>query len=127
MENILLVTEDENGTIEHFLNGKHHRVDGPAIIYSNGRKVWCLNDKIHRVGGPAIEDEDGFHSWYINGRRHREDGPAFVNVTEGEWDWPEWWLNGRKYTKEDFNKKMNIQPVSLVKETDDNETFTLIC
>ena len=28
-----------------FLNGKLHRVDGPAVEYVNGTKVWWLNSK----------------------------------------------------------------------------------
>jgi hypothetical protein len=29
------------------LNGKLHRVDGPAIEYANGDKTWWLNDKYY--------------------------------------------------------------------------------
>jgi len=29
---------------EYRINGKKHREDGPAEIYSNGEKYWYLND-----------------------------------------------------------------------------------
>ena len=34
--------------------GKLHRVDGPAIEYSNGTKEWYINGKRHRLDDPAI-------------------------------------------------------------------------
>jgi len=33
------------------LNGKRHREDGPAVIFSNGTKEWYRNGKQH------LEDE----------------------------------------------------------------------
>ena len=30
-----------------YLNGKHHREDGPAVEYADGTKYWYLNDKLH--------------------------------------------------------------------------------
>jgi hypothetical protein len=32
-----------DGSIEWLLNGKSHRVDGPAREYVDGYKEWCLN------------------------------------------------------------------------------------
>ena len=43
-----------------------HRIDGPAVIYKDGSKVWYINDKIHREDGPAIEYFDGTKQWYLN-------------------------------------------------------------
>jgi hypothetical protein len=90
-----------NGTKEWFINDRRHREDGPARIYSNG-KVWYKRDKLHRDNGPAIEDASGSKYWYKNGELHREDGPALecVNGTK------EWYLNNKKYTEEEYNKKM---------------------
>ena len=34
-----------NGTKEWLLDGKLHRIDGPAIEYANGYKEWYLDDK----------------------------------------------------------------------------------
>lgn len=44
-----------------------HRLDGPAIEYDDGIKVWYVNGKRHREDGPAVEYADGDRSWYVNG------------------------------------------------------------
>jgi hypothetical protein len=44
-----------------------HRLDGPAVEYTNGQKLWFSNDMLHRLNGPAIERQDGSKKWYING------------------------------------------------------------
>jgi len=61
------VETDTYGTKEWYLNGKQHRVDGPAVEYANGTKSWYLNGKRHRVVGPAVERADGTKAWYLNG------------------------------------------------------------
>lgn len=43
-----------------------HRLDGPALEYSDGHKEWRKNGIIHREDGPAIEYQDGTKAWYIN-------------------------------------------------------------
>jgi hypothetical protein len=67
-----------NGYQEYYLNGKQHRVDGPAIIYPDGYQAYYLNGKLHRVDGPAIIAPNGFQAYWLNGERHRVDGPAIV-------------------------------------------------
>ena len=74
------------GSKSWWLNGKHHREDGPAIERANGNKEWYLNGKRHREDGPAIERFGGSKSWWLNGK--------------------EWWLNDIQYTEEKFNAKM---------------------
>ena len=32
----------------------------------NGTKFWFLNGKLHRLDGPAIETPDGTKYWYLN-------------------------------------------------------------
>src|ERR1700729_2711839 len=51
--------------------GNFHCEDGPAVVYSNGKKVWYFNGNIHRTNGPAIEYSNGDKSWYLNGVLHR--------------------------------------------------------
>jgi hypothetical protein len=53
----------------------------------------------HRVGGPAVETHS-VKAYYIDGQRHRLDGPA-VEWTDGLKDW---WVNGRRMTREEFDK-----------------------
>ena len=38
---------DRWGTKWWSLNGKRHRVDGPAVEYTNGTKAWYLNGKCY--------------------------------------------------------------------------------
>lgn len=52
--------------------GLLHKADGPAIIWHTGSKMWYIDGKLHRIGGPAIEykSTDGleYNEYYINGR-----------------------------------------------------------
>ena len=61
-----------NDRTKYTLNGKLHRVDGPAVEWANGDKLWYLNDKLHREDGPAIERADGYKAWYLNGKYYTE-------------------------------------------------------
>jgi hypothetical protein len=45
-----------------------HRIDGPAIEWSNGYKAWLIDDKRHRIDGPAIEWADGHKSWFVDNK-----------------------------------------------------------
>jgi|ERR1700691_100836 len=56
---------DYDGDIHYYLNGKFHRKDGPAIIYSNGTIKYFLNGKSHREDGPAVIWDDG-EKYFIN-------------------------------------------------------------
>ena len=69
-----------------YLNGKFHRVDGPARVWSNGTKEWYLDDKLHRVDGPARVWPNGTKEWYLNGKFHRVDGPA-IECNDGTKEW----------------------------------------
>jgi hypothetical protein len=51
------------------IEGKYHRLDGPAIEYNNGYKAWFVNGNLHRLNGPAIELIDSNKGWFINGFR----------------------------------------------------------
>ena len=93
-----VMTQDADGTKVWCLNGKYHRVDGPAIEWADGNKWWYLNGKYHRVNGPAMEHTNGDKAWYLNDKLHRIDGPA-VERADGN---KEWWLNGKEYTEMEF-------------------------
>src|ERR1039458_6153394 len=67
-----------------------HRVDGPALEYGDGGKMWYQNDTLHRLDGPAVELQDGHKEWFKNGVYHRLGGPA---VERGDGSW-EWWEEG---------------------------------
>ena len=50
-ENIVCTNLSDNTTrtiasnIKHYLNGKLHRPDGPAVEYADGSKEWWLDEK----------------------------------------------------------------------------------
>ena len=95
------VKVEDNGTRWWYLNGKLHRVDGPAVECADGSSSWWLNGNLHRVDGPAVEWHTGSRQWFLNGKRHREDGPA-CEYADGSRCW---YLGGVKYTEEEFLKK----------------------
>ena len=68
--------------------GKLHNLSGPAVL-PNGAKVWYVNGKRHRLDGPACEWKDGDREWFIDGKRHRLDGPA-IQCDDGD----SWYVGG---------------------------------
>ena len=64
------VAKSKDNTIVYYLNGKHHRENGPAVTYNDGDMSWSLNGKYHREDGPAIERAKGTKYWYLNGERY---------------------------------------------------------
>jgi hypothetical protein len=61
----------ENGSKEWLVDGKFHRLDGPAVEYADGSKAWWVDGKLHRLDGPAVEDANGHKEWWINGKYYR--------------------------------------------------------
>ena len=103
-----LVEVDGIGTYWYAWPGeerKLHRLDGPAIEYSDGSKFWYQNDQLHRLDGPAVEPSEGFREWRQNGLLHRVDGPAVI----GEDGTEEYWLNDVQHTEESW--RTATQPV----------------
>ena len=76
-------------------NAELHRVNGPAIEWNNGNKEWWIDGKRHRIDGPAIYFK-GHEEWWQTGNLHRVDGPAVKAVKSGV-DIKQWWLNGHHY------------------------------
>ena len=91
-----------DGTKSWRLNGKFHRLDGPAIELAHGTKEWWRNGMHHRLDGPAIEWASGAKDWWQNGKRHRLDGPAVINA-DGSMTW---FINGKEYSENEFNKEI---------------------
>ena len=98
--NLMRVVVEEHGYIAHYVEGRLHNEEGPALSV-NGENQWWINGKRHRADGPAIEYRNGFKDWWLNGKRHREDGPAIEYANNLQW-----WLNGNYYgSNDDFNNK----------------------
>jgi hypothetical protein len=85
------VFEFPDGSTEHYLDGKRHREDGPAILAVDGSQLWHQNDALHRTDGPATIDADGDRAWYQHGKLHRDDGPA-IEMRNGALT--KWFVNG---------------------------------
>ena len=56
--------------IRFYKNGRLHREDGPAIIYSSGSKFWYLNGLRHRESGPAVTIYSGDNYWYFKDKTY---------------------------------------------------------
>ena len=79
--------------------GEFHRLDGPAIEYTNETKEWWYQGLKHRLDGPAIECKSGTKLWYKYGKLHCISGPAVQCMTGAK----NWWIRGQYFeTKEAF-------------------------
>ena len=69
-----------DGTKIWYKDGLVHRDnDLPAVIMSDGTKKWCKNGLVHRDNDlPAIINYNGTMIWYRNGKLHRDTGPAII-------------------------------------------------
>ncbi len=38
-----------------------------SLIIRYGSKEWWLDGKLHRLDGPAVENPNGNNEWYVNG------------------------------------------------------------
>lgn len=52
----------------------------------------------------------GTSVWYLNGDLHREDGPAII-TKDG---YQEWWINGQRYTQQEFQNYLIKQNLNLL-------------
>ena len=104
------VKVSDNGDKEWFLNGKLHRIDGPACEYADGTKLWFLDGKLHRIDGPAVEWADGTKHWYQYGKCHRVDGPAYLGAHGTKY----WCLDGNKLTQAQWLEAVKPKVTSCV-------------
>ena len=62
--------------------GGHHRLDGPAIIETDGSEYWCRNDLLHRLDGPAIIWGNGSEEYWVNENYISSDFGSFLKYLE---------------------------------------------
>lgn len=99
---------ESNGTVEYYKDDKLHRDnDLPAVIDSDGYKIWFNNGIRHRLNAPAVEGPEGDKAYYVNGKLHNENGPALINKFGKE----EWHIEGIKYTEQEFNAKTKLASI----------------
>jgi hypothetical protein len=63
-------------------DGKFHRLDGPAIEFTDGYKNWYVNGILHREDGPAVIDHIGENEWYLRGVRYKSKETFFEHLSE---------------------------------------------
>lgn len=75
---------------------KNEQQDDPPLarVWSDGSVHWIKNGRHHREDGPALIYIDRSQEWYRDGKLHREDGPAVTWAIDGS---HEWWLNDIEY------------------------------
>ena len=116
------------GSETWWLNGKRHRIGGPAFTQSSKMVIrattglvdvpypqeqWYQNGQLHRIDGPATISPDS-ETWWLNGKRHRIGGPAVIEPY-----YEEWWVEGAKLTEEDYNDLM--KKLSTLTDASDKE------
>lgn len=94
--------KSDYGYEEWWYNGKLHRLNEPAIKKPNGTKIWYLEGKRHNDNGPAVINPNGYYEWLdING--YFKSNKSFKKISN------EWWINGKNYTKEEFDEYIQTQ------------------
>jgi len=83
--------------------GELHRLDGPAIEYTNGDKSWYKEGLLHRENGPAWNYISGAKYWFKEGMYHRTDGPAIEYSSESK----SWHILALEFEEKDFNSWIN--------------------
>jgi hypothetical protein len=60
--------------VRQWLNtkGEFHRLDGPAVVWTNGDTSWWIDDQLHRLDGPAVEWQGIAKAWWIVGDEFSE-------------------------------------------------------
>ncbi len=96
-----IIYSQEKDRVLWLMDNKLHRLDGPAVIDSDGTQMWFVDGKIHRLDGPAAIYSDGNQEWWVDGKRHRLDGPAIINSDGSQY----WYVDGKKYTEQEFNEE----------------------
>ena len=92
------VIEQGGDVLKYYNHDVLHRIGGPAITSNNiedFQHEWLVNGKHHRIDGPAIYDNAN-EEWWVDGKRHRIGGPAVVRIGNfhGNHDLLQWWENG---------------------------------
>ena len=64
-----------SGSTSWKIFGKFHSFgDKPAVILSDGTKIWYQNNRFHRDSDlPAVIFFSGRQEWWVNGKLHRDD------------------------------------------------------
>jgi hypothetical protein len=97
-------TDISKNITTYFVNGKRHRIDGPAIINTNPNgartEQYFYQGRCHRANGPArihtYSDGSKTEMYYDLGKLHRTNGPAYIYTNSNGIRTEEFWVNGRR-------------------------------
>lgn len=89
----------------YMVDGKYHRVDGPAYV-SSDTQMWYENGLLNNTSGPSIINPSG-EFWYMNGKLHR-DGDAAITRKSGD---KEWYQHGINYNPNGPSLIVNGRPI----------------
>ena len=95
------------------LDGKPHRVDGPAVICSNTSEAWYLNGLIHRTDGPAVIFRE---EWLRPSRRLSLTGDVLNFNSKGY----KWFLGGEEYQKEEWFNRLTQEQLAIALSNTEN-------
>ena len=90
------------------------------VTVNGNRQEWRLNGKLHRLDGPAIVNGNR-QEWWLYGKCHRLDGPAVIN---GKYQ--AWYIEGKSYSKEQFDEKTKKAPCANKEVIIDGVTYKLV-
>ena len=73
-----------NGSNFYYKNGKSHRDDDlPAIEFFNGNKEWYIEGRLHRIDGPALIWKNKI-KWFYEGKEincsNQKDFERIINL-----------------------------------------------
>jgi len=100
---------DDQRNTRYWKDYRLHRIDGPAVEFSNGDKCWYLNGKCHRIGGPARIYVNNITEFCENGLLHRIDGPAVIHFNGRK----EWWIRGEEIKCRSQKKFIQIMKLKV--------------
>ena len=69
----LKVYTEQGGTITYRnAEGQRHNPDGPAVVDTDGSKLYLINGKLHNPNGAAVIWPDGYKNYFINDKELTE-------------------------------------------------------
>lgn len=79
------------------------RLDGPAIENTNGYQAYVVDGKFHRLGGPAQIWDENNYNYFEDDKLHRLDGPACVRSNPNA---NQYFIKGKCFSKEQFDQEV---------------------
>ena len=102
--------------------GLQDRICGSKIYFCWDYVEFLFCGKKHRIGKPAVYKINGDQYWYQNDVFHRTNGPALI---EDQGKVLRWFVEGKEYTKTQFDTKMKFVDLSDIDLEITNEDMEL--